>query len=223
MTDGKGAYGSNTSIFDRTGSCLPKIACTPRPYMCRPPACAWGGIMYLGHTMQAVGSLLLPTNRPNTASGTRPLFLSWDVSKCISPSLTVSAFSTFSPSWTRTAGGVCLLHVTGCVRSSWTPASGIYFTSAPLVSWGGTTLYWDPHCITWLFAGIPAGSCKCATLKTGWRAHFRKTSAVNMRAWSARSWPMSAKCECLCAVFPYFVVYFGTTAWKWFFWWLVMK
>ncbi len=77
MTDGKGAYGSNTSIFDRTSSCLPKIACIPQPYMCRPPACACGGIMYLGHTIRAAGSLLLLTRRPLIAPETRPLFLSW--------------------------------------------------------------------------------------------------------------------------------------------------
>lgn len=220
MTDGRGAYGSNTSIFDRTGSCLPKIACTPQPYMCRPPACAWGGIMYLGHTMQATGSLLLPTSRPITASGTRPVFLSWDVWKCISPSSTGSASSTFSPSWERTAGGVCPLRVTSCARSFWTPASGLYFTLAPLVSWGGTTLRWDPRCATWLFAGTPAGSCKCATSKTGWRARFRRISAANTRALSALSWPVSATCECVFVVFPYFVVYFGTMTCKWFFWWL---
>lgn len=202
MTDGKGAYGSNTSIFDRTGSCLPKIACTPRPYMCRPPACAWGGIMYLGHTIRAGGSLLLLTSRPIATTGTRPLFLSQDGSPCTSPSSTANVSSTFSPSWTRTVGGVCPSPVTSCVRSSWTPASGICSTSAPRVSWGGTTLCWDPHCATWLFAGTPAGSCKCATLRTGWRARFRRTSAVNMKAWSALSWPMSATCECLCVGFP---------------------
>lgn len=156
--------------------------------------------MYLGHTMQAVGSLLLPTSRPNTAPGTRPFFLSWNGLTCILPSSTVSVSSTFSPSWTRTAGGVCPLPVTSSVQSSWILASGIYFTSAPLVSWGGTTLSWDPHCVTWLFAGIPAGSCKCATLKTGWRAHFRRTYAVNTRAWSAVSWLRSAKCKCVCVV-----------------------
>lgn len=167
MTDGKGAHGSNTSIFDRTGSCLPKIACTPRPYMCRPPACAWEGIMYLGHTIQAAGSLLLPTSRPIAASGTRPLFLSRKGSPCNSSSSTANVSSTFSPSWTRTAGGVCPLPVAGCVRSSWTHASGIYSTSAPRVNWGGTTSCWDPRCVTWAFAGTPAGSCKCATSRTG--------------------------------------------------------
>lgn len=82
MTDGKGAYGSNTSIFDRTASCLPKIASTPRPYMCRPAACAGGGIMYLGHTIRAAGALLLLTSRPIATAGTRPLFLSEDGSPC---------------------------------------------------------------------------------------------------------------------------------------------
>lgn len=199
MTDGKGAYSSNTSIFDCAASCLPKIACTPRPYMCRPPACAWRGIMYLGHTIRAAGSLLLLTSRPITASGTRPLFQSPD-SPCISPSSTVNVSSTFSPSWTRTAARVCPWPVVSCERSSWTPDSGTFFTSAPRVSWGGTTSFWDPRCGTWLFAGTPAGSCKCATLRTGWRPRFRRTSAVNMRAWSALSWPMSATCECLCVV-----------------------
>ncbi|KAI9529747.1 hypothetical protein NQZ68_007986 [Dissostichus eleginoides] len=70
MTDGKGAYVSNTSIFDRAASCLPKIACSPQPYMCRPAACACGGIMYLGHTIQLASALLLLS--------TRPLFLSRD-------------------------------------------------------------------------------------------------------------------------------------------------
>lgn len=177
--------------------------------MYRPPACAWGGIMYLGHTILAAGSLLLLTTRPIAAPETRPLFLPWDSSPCISdsspcmlPSSTANVSSTFSPSWTRTVGGVCPLPVVSCVRSSWTPVSGTYSTSAPRVSWGGTTLCWDPHCATWQFAGTPAGCCKCATLRTGWRARFRRTSAVNTKAWSGLSWPMSATCKCLCVVPP---------------------
>lgn len=42
--------------------------------MCRPPACAWGGIMYLGHTIRAAGSLLPLSSRPIAAKGWGPSF-----------------------------------------------------------------------------------------------------------------------------------------------------
>lgn len=150
--------------------------------------------MHLGHTMLRRRLIVAAYQRIHARM--RPLFLSQDNAPCISLSSTANVSSTFSPSWTRTAEGVCHLLVISCARSSWTPSSGIYFTSAPRVSWGRTTLCWDPRCAPWLFAGTPAG-CKCATLRTGWRALFRGTSAAIMKAWSALSWPMSATCECL--------------------------
>lgn len=92
-------------IFNHGCSCPPKIARAPWPYMCRPAACAWGGIMYLGHTIRAAGSLLLLTSRPITGQWGLS-FCPHTASPCMSPSSTVSVSSTFSPSWTRTVGGV---------------------------------------------------------------------------------------------------------------------
>lgn len=132
----------------------------------------------------------------------RPPLCVLHCSPCISPNSTMSASSTFSPFWTRTVAGLCPWPVSRCIGSSWTRAFGIYYTSAPRVSWRGKTTFWDPRCVTWLFAGIPVGSCKCATSRIGWRPRFRRTSAANMSASSAPSWAASATCECLCEALP---------------------
>lgn len=124
----------STALYAQAFSACERVCACWGHHVSRPHNTGWG-----------VHCCSLPAG-PSLPRGRGPCERLGGRSACISLSSTASVFSTFSPSWTKTAAGACLLLVVSCAKSSWTLVSGIYFTSAPRVSLEGTTLCWDPRC-----------------------------------------------------------------------------
>lgn len=120
--------------FDSTSSCSPKITSIPPPYMCTGPSVRLRR-HHVSRPHNADCSLIVAVCQQQAALYHSPweeAFLSLSAgSPCASPSSTVSAYFTSSPSWTKTAAGVCHSHAPGSGKCFWILVCGHCSTSAP--------------------------------------------------------------------------------------------